>query len=74
VSCNTTDMVQNYMDYSDDGCMNLFTQGQTDRMLALFQPGGFRESLLTSNGCAPPCEVACGCTDDTACNFDPNAL
>ena len=39
-------MVQNYMDYSDDGCMNLFTQGQTDRMLALFQPGGLpREPL-----------------------------
>ncbi|MBL6646048.1 MAG: zinc metalloprotease, partial [Flavobacteriales bacterium] len=74
VSCNTTDMVQNYMDYSDDACMNLFTQGQTDRMLALFQPGGFRESLLTSNGCAPPCTESCGCTDDTACNFDSNAL
>ena len=66
------DMVQNYMDYSDDGCMNLFTQGQTDRMLALFQPGGFRESLLTSNACTPR-EVSCGCTDDTACNFDSNA-
>ena len=73
VACSTVDMVQNYMDYSDDGCMNLFTQGQTDRMLALFQPGGFRESLLTSNACTPPCEVSCGCTDDTACNFDPNA-
>ena len=74
VACNTTDMVQNYMDYSDDACMNLFTQGQTDRMLALFQPGGFRAGLLESNGCAPPCEVSCGCTDDTACNFDSNAL
>ncbi len=74
VACNTTDMVQNYMDYSDDGCMNLFTQGQTDRMLALFQPGGFREGLLSSNGCAPPCTESCGCTDDTACNFDSNAL
>ena len=73
VACSTVDMVQNYMDYSDDACMNLFTQGQTDRMLALFQPGGFRESLLTSNACTPPCEVSCGCTDDTACNFDPNA-
>ena len=46
VACSTVDMVQNYMDYSDDACMNLFTQGQTDRMLALFQPGGFREPLL----------------------------
>ncbi len=51
VSCNSTDMVQNYMDYSDDACMNLFTQGQTDRMRALFASGGFRASLLNSNGC-----------------------
>ena len=28
------DMFQNYMDYSDDGCMNLFTTGQKDRMWA----------------------------------------
>ncbi len=51
VSCNSTDMVQNYMDYSDDACMNLFTQGQTERMRALFDPDGFRASLLNSNAC-----------------------
>ncbi len=51
VSCSSTDMVQNYMDYSDDACMNLFTQGQKSRMLALFAPGGARESLLSSGGC-----------------------
>jgi len=50
-SCGSTDMVQNYMDYSDDACMNLFTAGQKARMRALFAPGGFRESLLSSNGC-----------------------
>lgn len=55
ISCTTEDMVQNYMDYSDDACMNLFTQGQTDRMRALFEPGLPRESLLSSLGCqAPP--------------------
>ncbi|MCB0562280.1 MAG: hypothetical protein KDD09_25175, partial [Phaeodactylibacter sp.] len=48
------DMFQNYMDYSDDACMNLFTQGQTTRMRALFDVGGFRESLLSSNGCGQP--------------------
>lgn len=73
-SCGTVDMVQNYMDYSQDACMNLFTAGQAVRMQALFQPGGERASLLNSNGCAPPCEVSCGCTDDAACNFDANAL
>ena len=74
VSCGSTDMVQNYMDYSDDACMNVFTQDQKQRMRALFAPGGARASILDSQGCAPPCEVSCGCTDDSACNFDPNAL
>ena len=53
VACNTEDMVQNYMDYSDDACMNLFTQGQSDRMNALFVPGGARASLANSPGCTP---------------------
>ena len=52
-ACGTTDMVQNYMDYSDDACMNLFTQGQSDRMNALFAPGGARASLVSSPGCTP---------------------
>ena len=51
VSCNSTDMVQNYMDYSDDGCMNLFTAGQKTRMRALFDAGGFRAAMLNSTAC-----------------------
>lgn len=50
-SCGSTDMVQNYMDYSDDACMNLFTTNQNSRMRALFEPGGFREGLLNSGAC-----------------------
>jgi len=65
--------VQNYMDYSDDACMNLFTSGQKTRMQALFAPGGFRASLATSDGCAPACTIGCGCTDATACNYDSAA-
>src|SRR5690606_10611314 len=43
-SCgNTSDMFMNYMDYSDDACMNLFTEGQKIRMRANFAPGGFRD-------------------------------
>lgn len=61
VSCSTTDMVQNYMDYSDDACMNLYTEGQKTRMRALFDTGGARESLLSSAACgAPPTPT---CTD-----------
>lgn len=72
-SCSSTDMVQNYMDYSDDACMNLFTSGQKSRMQALVAPGGFRASLATSDGCAPACTTGCGCTDSTACNYDSDA-
>ncbi|MCI4671708.1 MAG: M43 family zinc metalloprotease [Bacteroidia bacterium] len=49
-SCGNLDMVTNFMDYSDDGCMNLFTKGQASRMRALFAPGGFRHSILNSDG------------------------
>lgn len=59
VSCSSTDMVQNYMDYSDDGCMNLFTAGQTARMRALFDTGGFRASLLNSTACGAPADPTC---------------
>ncbi len=71
VSCNSTDMVQNYMDYSDDGCMNLFTQGQKDRMLALFAPGGARVSLLSSAACGEPAEPTC---DDGVQNGDETGV
>ncbi|MEL6986973.1 MAG: fibronectin type III domain-containing protein [Bacteroidota bacterium] len=50
-SCGNRDMVQNYMDYSDDACMNLFTSGQKNRMRALFANGGPRANLLNSAAC-----------------------
>ena len=50
-SCGTLDMVQNYMDYSDDSCMNLFTQGQKSRMRSVLDAGGSRRSLALSDKC-----------------------
>ncbi len=47
VHCRSTDMTMNYMDYSDDACMYMFTQGQKERMRALFTAGGVRESFVT---------------------------
>ncbi|WP_299678455.1 M43 family zinc metalloprotease [uncultured Tenacibaculum sp.] len=49
ISCDSEDMVENYMDYSDDSCMNLFTEGQKNRMRAYLGEGNFRYSLTISN-------------------------
>ena len=40
----------NYMDFTDDVCMNMFTQDQRKRARALFETGGARNSLLRSKG------------------------
>jgi hypothetical protein len=46
------DMFMNYMDYSDDRCMFMFTAGQAARMEAALV--GPRASLLASDGLIPP--------------------
>ena len=45
VNCRSNDMTMNYMDYTDDACMNMFSTGQKSRMRAIFQAGGSRASL-----------------------------
>ncbi len=48
------DMFQNYMDFSDDVCMNLFTICQANRMQTVIAESPRRRTLLTSMGGISP--------------------
>lgn len=45
------DMFMNYMDFTNDACMNIFTNGQKEEMRSLFAEGGLRNSFLGSIEC-----------------------
>ncbi len=62
ISCSNGpdgDMYENYMDYTDDACMVMFTEGQKARMQAVLAPGGARHSLWSSMGCVPVSGSTC---------------
>ena len=50
LDCNSVgfEMVQNYMDYTDDSCMNIFTVNQKDRITVIMNNAARRSSLKTS--------------------------
>ena len=62
-------MFMNYMDYVNDACMFMFTNGQKTRMLNTLTND--RASLLNSQGCVPPGGGATTC--DTISNYGPNS-
>lgn len=56
-SCSSApgkDMTENYMDYSNDTCMNIFTLDQKTRIKTVLQNSPRRNTLGTSTACQPP--------------------
>jgi hypothetical protein len=45
-SCGAANMIENYMDYTDDGCMNVFTYDQKVRMHTVLQNSPRRKELV----------------------------
>ncbi|MCK6641244.1 MAG: T9SS type A sorting domain-containing protein [Bacteroidia bacterium] len=53
ISCSNSpngDMYQNYMDYTDDACMNMFTLNQKSRMLSVLNSSPYN-ALQSSSAC-----------------------
>lgn len=71
------DMFMNYMDYTDDACMFMFSAGQVDRMNATLSVA--RASILASDGLIPPAGGAApdlwcqDSADDDGSEPDPSA-
>jgi len=51
------DMPENYMDYTNDECMNIFTQNQKDRITVIMNNAARRASLKTSTKGMPAVPV-----------------
>lgn len=80
VSCTTIDMVENYMDYTDDLCMNIFTLDQRDRMETVMTVSPRRMELPSSTKCSASPTIAfansnvSGVIEATDCGFTEYTL
>lgn len=44
-NCRSTDMTMNYMDYTNDACMTMFSKGQKSRLRTVFASSGPRAAM-----------------------------
>ncbi|MBI3482283.1 MAG: choice-of-anchor J domain-containing protein, partial [Bacteroidetes bacterium] len=58
IDCSGHAMYANYMNYTDDACMNIYSKGQVSRMDVIINNSPRRASLLTSLGSQAPVPVA----------------
>ena len=56
VQCGNSRMIENFLDYSSDGCLTLFTPGQAAKMISAIQK--YRTLLVSAQNLSN-----CGCSD-----------
>jgi len=78
------DMIENYMDYTDDTCMNIFTIGQKERIITVLNNSPRRSTLKSSvkdidiplftNDAEVKIENLCNISNPTCTNPNPSTV